>query len=147
LVEFFIRPALSVDSGSIRDLVHQARINPTGLDWRRFLVAVSSEGRIVGCGQVKNHGEEIRELASIAVRLDSRGNGIARQIISQLLSSNPMPIYLMCRSGLEPFYLKFGFLPVPFDEMPVYFRRISRLARAISSLSRDSETLLVMKRV
>jgi len=146
LVEFIIRPALSEDSGPIRDLIHQAKINPTGLDWRRFLVVVTPGGRTIGCGQIKPHGEEIRELASIAVDTGYRGNGIARLIITNLLSNTPPPIYLMCRSPLGSFYMKFGFLPVEFDSLPTYFRRMARLAKIFSNLSRDTDRLLVMKR-
>jgi N-acetylglutamate synthase-like GNAT family acetyltransferase len=146
LVEYIIRPALSDDSGSIRDLIHRVRINPIGLDWRRFLVAVTPEGRVIGCGQIKPHGNEIRELASIAVESGYRGNGIAKRVISSLLMISPMPIYLMCRSELGTFYTKFGFSPVELMDMPAYFRRMTRLANVFSNLTGDMDKLLIMKR-
>jgi N-acetylglutamate synthase-like GNAT family acetyltransferase len=146
LVEYLIRPALIGDSRPIRDLIHQVGINPMGLDWPRFLVAVTPEGKVIGCGQIKPHGAEIRELASIAVDSGYRGNGIARMIITSLLSNSPMPIYLMCRSALGPFYTKFGFSPSELIDMPAYFRRMTRLANVFSNLTRDMDKLLVMKR-
>jgi len=146
LAEFIIRPAVKDDSGPIRDLINRAKINPMGLDWRRFLVAVAPEGKLIGCGQIKPHGEEIRELASIAVEPEYRGNGLARLIITNLLSNTPAPIYLMCRSELGSFYKKFGFLTVEFDSMPPYFRRMARLVRIFSGLTRDADRLLIMKR-
>jgi amino-acid N-acetyltransferase len=100
---------------------------------------------VIGCGQIKPHGEGIRELASIVVAPEFRGNGVAGRIISQLLSSSPMPIYLMCRSTLGTFYLRFGFSPVPVDEMPVYFRRIARLTGLFSRLNKEAGTLLILK--
>jgi N-acetylglutamate synthase-like GNAT family acetyltransferase len=146
LVEFIIRPALMGDSRSIRDLIHQVGINPMGLDWPRFIVAVTPEGKIIGCGQIKPHGNEVRELASIAVDDGYRGNGIARLIITSLLSKTPPPIYLMCRSALGPFYTKFGFSPVELVNMPSYFRRMARLANVFSNLTGDMNKLLVMMR-
>lgn len=146
MVEFIIRPALMGDSRSIRDLIHQVGINPMGLDWPRFIVAVTPEGKIIGCGQIKPHGNEVRELASIAVDDGYRGNGIARLIITSLLSKTPPPIYLMCRSALGPFYTKFGFSPVELVNMPSYFRRMARLANVFSNLTGDMNKLLVMMR-
>lgn len=146
MVEFIIRPALMGDSRSIRDLIHQVGINPMGLDWPRFIVAVTPEGKIIGCGQIKPHGNEVRELASIAVDDGYRGNGIARLIITSLLSRTPPPIYLMCRSALGPFYTKFGFSPVELVNMPSYFRRMARLANVFSNLTGDMNKLLVMMR-
>lgn len=146
MAEYVIRPAVLEDSASIRNLVRQAKINPTGLNWERFLVAQSYENLIVGCGQIKTHRGDIRELASIAVAADFRGRGIARAIILRLVKSNIMPLYLMCRSSLGSFYNKFGFQPILHDDMPAYFRRISTLARIFSILDNGSDTLLVMRR-
>jgi N-acetylglutamate synthase-like GNAT family acetyltransferase len=126
-------------------MVRSARINPTGLDWHRFIVAVSPDGRVVGCGQIKPHSDGSRELASIVVEPDFRGQGIARLVIEQLLIMNPPPLYLMCRSRLGDFYTRFGFRPLTIEEMPVYFRRMTRLAKVFSIIARDGESLLVMK--
>lgn len=117
-----------------------------GLDWQRFLIAVSSGGNLAGCGQIKQHGAEIRELASIVVTPEFRGKGVARLVIEQLLAETEMPIYLMCRSKLGIFYERFGFQPLAVKEMPAYFRRISTLANVFSAMTKDGEGLLVMKR-
>jgi amino-acid N-acetyltransferase len=126
-------------------MVRAARINPTGLDWRRFLVAVAPDGKVVGCGQIKPHGDGSRELASIVVELEFRGKGVARLIIEQLIMKNSPPLYLMCRSKLGLFYKKFGFSPLSAEEMPAYFLRMSQLAKIFSIMARDGESLLVMK--
>ena len=67
LAEFTVRPATREDFPAIRSLIHTVRINPTGLGWRRFLVAVTPQGRLLGCGQIKLHADGSREMASIAV--------------------------------------------------------------------------------
>ncbi|MBI3162665.1 MAG: GNAT family N-acetyltransferase [Anaerolineales bacterium] len=143
--EFEIRPALESESAQIKDLIHMVGINPMGLDWRRFLVAVEGSGRVVGCGQVKPHGEDILELASIAVPPEFRGRGIARRIIETLLAQNPRPLYLMCVSHNGPMYEKFGFRVLDGNGMPKYFRRIKNLFDAAKLVRRTDEDLLVMK--
>jgi len=140
-----LRAARESDSAQIRDLVHLTGINPTGLDWRRFIVAVDRPDKIIGCGQIKPHGKEILELASIAVHPEHRNKGIARAIIESLLIDSPRPLYLMCVSSLGGFYEKFGFQGVSYDEMPRYYQRINRLAGLFTTLAHRNQSLLVMK--
>ena len=143
---FTLRPATADDAEAIRWLVHVGQINPTGLDWQRFMVAVSPAGEVIGCGQVKPHRDGSRELASLVVHPDWRGGGVARALIEHLLAVHPGNLYLMCRSVLGPFYEKFGFRIVQPAEMPKYFRRISRLAGVLDRLRSEGVSLLVMKR-
>lgn len=145
MLDYEIRPALENESAQIKDLIHLVGINPMGLDWRRFLVAVEGSGRVIGCGQIKPHGADILELASIAVPPEFRGRGIARRIIEALLAQNPRPLYLMCVAHNGPMYEKFGFHAVDYDRMPRYFRRIKNLFDAAKLLHKTDEGLLVMK--
>lgn len=143
-----LRPATSADAAAIHSLVYAAHINPTGLDWRRFVVAVSPDGEAIGCGQVKPHRDGSRELASIVVAPAWRGNGVARLIIERLIENNPGPLYLTCRAHLRPLYEKFGFKVVDEVKMTPYFRRVSRLARLLVVFVRmKNDGLLVMLRV
>jgi N-acetylglutamate synthase-like GNAT family acetyltransferase len=144
LADISLRPATQADDAAIKALIRSAQINPMDLDWRRFLLAVTRDGEMVGCGQVKPHSDGTRELASIAVRPAWRGRGVARLIIEQLLAESPRPLYLTCASRLGPFYEKFGFRAVSESEMTPYFRRLSRLATAFMKMARG-QTLLVMK--
>jgi hypothetical protein len=48
LAEFSVRPATRDDFPVIRSLINTVQINPTGLDWRRFLVVVMSQGNLLG---------------------------------------------------------------------------------------------------
>ena len=134
MAEYTLRPAIEAEAAAIQDLIHLVGINPTGLDWRRFLVAVTPEGQIIGCGQLKPHGRDLLELASIAVLPDHRGEGIARAVIEHLLTGSPRPLYLTCISSLEPFYERFGFSAIEYDQMPRYFQRLSKLAGLVFTL-------------
>lgn len=140
-----IRPAREEESAQIRDLIHLVGINPMGLDWKRFVVAVNDHDEMLGCGQLKPHGSDILELASLAVYPGHQGKGVARAIIEHLLKDSPRPLYLMCESGLGPMYEKFGFRPISYEEMPRYFQRISKLAGLVTTLAQREERLLIMK--
>lgn len=143
LPDWQLRPATAADFPAIRALIRAARINPTGLDWRRFVVAVNLQGELIGCAQLKPHGDGSLELASLAVRPADRGRGVAGGLIRHLVGLAPRPLYLMCRAGLGPFYERHGFRAIPPEQMPPYFRRIHRLFHALSP--RRLEPLLVMR--
>jgi len=146
LAEFTVRPAAREDFPAIRSLIHSVRINPIGLDWRRFLVAVTPQTELLGCGQVKPHADGSKEMASIATQEQARGQGVARAIIEALLRLEPeRPLYLMCRTRLKPLYAKFGFHAIILEEMPPYFMRISRAERILNSKAQSDDRLLVMR--
>jgi N-acetylglutamate synthase-like GNAT family acetyltransferase len=143
--KFNLREANSEDFPTIKRLIHLVQINPTGLDWHRFVVAVDYSGRMLGCGQLKPHGRGIVELASIAVEPSDRNKGVARAVIEYLIKQGPRPLYLTCLSGMGVFYEKWGFQPVALDEMPTYFRRLVKLVKMLPSWGEAADKLLVMK--
>jgi N-acetylglutamate synthase-like GNAT family acetyltransferase len=145
-MDFIFRPAEKEDTPAIYDLIKEGRINPTGLDWQRFILAVTPEGEAIGCGQIKPHRDGSQELASIAVTSAWQGKGVARAIIERLMDGVDTPLYLMCVSTRGPRYEKFGFRGLEEDEMPKYFRRVSKLAGFIEPLQKEGHTLLVMGR-
>lgn len=147
MIPYNLRPAQESDSSAIKQLIRATGINPMSLDWRRFIVAVDPQDRVIATGQIKPHQGNILELASIAVTPEHRGEGIARAIIEHLLKDSPRPLYLTCRSRLEPLYAKFGFRPISHEEMPRYYQRISRLAGIFQKVARlgDGDGLSVMK--
>ncbi|WKZ38035.1 MAG: GNAT family N-acetyltransferase [Anaerolineales bacterium] len=144
MLTYEIRPALKSESAQIKDLIHLVGINPTGLDWKRFVVAVNEQGEVIGCGQIKPHGKDILELASIAIPPGQRGKGIARKVIEVLLEKTPRPLYLMCMSHNGPMYERFGFRAIAYEEMPRYYQRIKKVFD-IANMIRREEELLVMK--
>lgn len=144
MAKYEIRPALESESAQIKDLIHVVGINPTGLDSKRFIVAVHESGEVVACGQVKPHGKDILELASIATHPDHRGQGFARKVIEALLERTPRPLYLMCMARNGLIYEKFGFASLEYEEMPRYFQRIKKIFNVANIVWRDDD-LLVMK--
>lgn len=145
MISYTLRPARETEDNAIKNLIHLVGINPVGLDWKRFIVAADAQDQIIATGQIKPHGRDIHELASIAVLPEYRGQGLARVIIEHLLKDSPRPLYLTCVSSLEPLYQKFGFYAIDYDEMPRYFQRISKLAGLVFLLASRDEKLLVMK--
>lgn len=145
MASYRLQAATFAQQGEIKALVRAARINPLGLDWRRFVVALDENGAIIGCGQIKPHRDGSWELASIAVASAWRGRGVARAIIERLLTASPRPLWLTCVSPLVPFYTRFGFREViNLAEMPTYFRWVSRLFRFLAYLS-PTNSLSVMR--
>ena len=141
---FSLRRATQQDETAIRVLIHQVGINPMGLEWSHFLLAVDENDQMIGCGQIKPHFDGTRELASIAVIPERRGEGVARAVIERLQADNPPPLYLTCRSVLGPMYEKFGFRALEQGELSPYFKRIWRLAGLIHRLNAEIGPLLVM---
>jgi len=145
VIQHEIRPAQEAESTQIKDLINLVGINPTGLVWNRFVVAVNTSGQVIACGQIKPHGADIRELASIAVHPEYRGLGLARAVIETLLRENPQPMYLMCMSHNGAMYEKFGFQAVSDKHLPRYFARIKKLFGIADLFRKSGEELLVMK--
>ncbi len=142
---FRVRRASESELPFIKDMVRAARINPTGLDWQRFRVAVAEGEGIIGCGQVKPHRDGTQELASIVVVRNWRGRGVARLLIERLMLDAGAPLWLTCRSGLVGLYQRFGFREVgPEEDQPAYFRRMRRLAGVFEMLAKRGEYLAVM---
>jgi N-acetylglutamate synthase-like GNAT family acetyltransferase len=145
-MNYSIRPAVKEDATAIRTLIRAALINPLGIHWPRFIIAVDEENRLIGCGQVKVHRDGSRELASIAVAPAWRKQGVASAVIERLLAKHAPPLYLTCRPQLGPFYERFGFRVIPQDEMPAYFHRVHRLVNWLNRISIRKRGLLVMRR-
>jgi N-acetylglutamate synthase-like GNAT family acetyltransferase len=145
LAEVVLRPAGAADAGFIRKLILEVGINPVGLDWRRFIIAVDETGKPVGCGQLKPHGKEVLELASLAVIPGQQGSGIGSAIAARLIESAPRPLYLMCQARLRSYYEKFGFRSLELEEMPRYYRRIKKVLQVYERFAGPDDTVLVMK--
>ena len=145
---FTLRPATAVDQPRIRALIREGRINPRGLHWSHFIVAVDdATNTVIGCGQIKPLRHDLYELASIAVTRPWRKRGVAQAIIEALQASYTAvsPLWLMCESGLVPFYKQFGFQEVQDrQDMPRRFWRYKRIGAFLIHLVRKSGYLAVM---
>jgi N-acetylglutamate synthase-like GNAT family acetyltransferase len=145
VTKYTLRRALESEFAQIKALINLVEINSMGLDWKRFLVVVNDSGQVIACGQIKPHGGDIHELASIAVLPEYRGQGIARAIIEMLLNETSRPMYLMCAAHNGALYEKFGFKLIGVDEMPRYFRRIKKLFDIADVFRKSDEDLWIMK--
>lgn len=142
-----VRPAIEDDQPQIRRIVIEGIINPTHLNWHRFIVAESEDGNVVGCGQIKPHGDGTLELASIAVTKSYRKQGIAKKLIESLLESHgEYPLYLICRSNLESFYTPFGFQSLNKEQLPKIFKRLQKVTGFIKIVGNMKYSALFMGR-
>jgi N-acetylglutamate synthase-like GNAT family acetyltransferase len=141
-----LRRATQKDAAAIRALIHTVGINPTGLDWKRFLVAVDELDHVIASGQIKPHGDGTRELASIATFPEYRSQGLASAIIQRLVVETPHPLYLVCLEHNGSFYARFGFRELAPHEMPPI---LGREAKVVAFMRRfflpKMERMLVMK--
>lgn len=147
--QILYRPATAGDQKVIRAIIREAEINPLGVKWNNFLLAVDEmTGEVVGTGQIKTHGDGSRELASIAVRPAYQRRGIASEIVRRLIAQDAResnaPLYLLCADDMPTFYERFGFRRIGRSEMPPYFRRLTRLASFVEAFVRAGLTPVVM---
>jgi N-acetylglutamate synthase-like GNAT family acetyltransferase len=143
------RAAAAADQKTINAIIREAEINPLGLKWSNFLVAVNeASGDVIGTGQLKTHGDGSRELASIAVRPAYQQRGIASELVRRLIAQDAResaaPLYLLCASDMPAFYERFGFRRLERAEMPPYFRRLTRLTSFVQVFVRVGLTPVVM---
>lgn len=144
-----IRPAQAQEAARIRSLVRAERLNPFGLDWRRFFVAVDETGAILGCVQQKTHWRRrqpvVRELASLVVSREWRGQGLGAVLVRHLQEKAGPPLWLMCRARLVPFYEQFAFREQRGrGEMPLYFAIIQTGVDLLTFGRRRSDYLAIM---
>lgn len=147
-MDIIIRPAIPDDEPVIRALVKAERMNPTGLDWPRFFVAARGT-EIVGAGQVRHHRDGSREMGSLVVRPDLRGQGIATRLVEARLAAEPGPLFTIVGTARANRYARWGFRPVaPRDASPAVRRhhRIGRMFRWLSWLKGKRALGLVILR-
>ncbi|TIT81302.1 MAG: GNAT family N-acetyltransferase, partial [Mesorhizobium sp.] len=134
------------DQQAICALVHSERLNPSGIDWPNFLVA-AMEGRIIGAVQIRKHADGSRELGSLVVAKEARGQGVASRMIDALLASDPNPVWLITAAPNAGAYSRWGFKQIETRAAPAKVRRnhlLGSLARIISFVMRRPMRRLVI---
>jgi amino-acid N-acetyltransferase len=112
----YVRAATEQDASIIRKMVWAEQLDPTSLNWRRFLIA-EVDGKIAGIGQVRKH-PDCEELGSLIVLEEYRGQGIAAQLIAELEARAGRPLYLDCGSHMIPYYERFGYKSISYWDAP-----------------------------
>jgi amino-acid N-acetyltransferase len=117
-----IRPPMPAEFATAQRILRDARLDPTTpLRFEHTLIA-EADGRVIGVGQIKHH-RRCQELGSLVVLPSFRGQGIAAQLIAALEARAERPLYLTCLGHMEPYYARFGYRSIAYQEMPAYFRR------------------------
>ena len=94
-----IRSATANDAATIKKMIRNARLDPTFLKWKNFLVAEYKQ-EVVGIGQIKPY-PGCRELGSLVVSRKYQNKGIGAKLIEALESQTEFPIYLLCHNKME----------------------------------------------
>lgn len=116
-LQFRIRAARVEDQQAIRQAVKQAGLDRTSLDWRRFKLAESASGEMLGICQVRRYWDT-RELGSLWVRGDCRGRGLGRALVDACLAEETPPVFLECLAARQSYYERLGFRRVPLRQAP-----------------------------
>ena len=86
----------------------------------RFIVA-DLNGEVKGCVAIRDFGNDLLEVRSLAVLPDSFGKGIGRQLINKLISvleEERRSFRLFALTYKTDFFIKLGFLRVSMDMFP-----------------------------
>lgn len=130
-VEVLIRPATEGDAEIIRQTIKAAGLDRTGLDWRRFKLAVTDNGEVLGMCQVRRYWDT-RELGSLWVRKDYRSQGLGGRLIRDCLAEESPPVFLECVEARQPYYEQHGFRRVPVLQAPRGLRFKSAIGGALA---------------
>jgi N-acetylglutamate synthase-like GNAT family acetyltransferase len=119
-IDIFIRPAQQSDEANIKAMIRREQLDPTSLKWSNFLVA-ECNGEIVGIGQIKRY-PGCNELGSLVTLPEYRNKGIASRLIAELEAQAGFPLYLLCASGLESYYQRFGYQRISWWDAPRFLK-------------------------
>jgi amino-acid N-acetyltransferase len=120
-----IRPAVKTDQTTIRKMVRDARLDPSTVQWQNFLVA-EMDRQIVGIGQIKPY-PDCEELGSLVVLPAYRNHGIAGALIHALERGAQPPLYLICLQKMQPYYERFGYRVIGWQDTPKTLRNKLRI--------------------
>lgn len=115
-----IRSATQSDEATIKQMIREARLDPTSLKWQNFLIA-EYEGEIAGIGQIKKL-PGCEELGSLVTKRKYRGQGVGGKLITELESRAGRPLYLLCAQHNESYYKRFNYRTISWWEAPAFLK-------------------------
>ncbi|WP_339379200.1 GNAT family N-acetyltransferase [aff. Roholtiella sp. LEGE 12411] len=110
-------------------MVFKARLDLNQLRWQQFWV-IECDGCLVAFGQLRKF-QLAQELGSLYVVKKWRKQGLGNFLMQHLISQATQPLYLKCvNHQLVNFYVKKGFVPVEFNDLPSSLKYKFRLSQA-----------------
>jgi N-acetylglutamate synthase-like GNAT family acetyltransferase len=128
-----LRDATAADEKAIRELVLGAKLNPRNLDPSRFVVAEVGDG-IAGAAQLRRHSDGALELASIVVRDDLRGAGVASAMVDRLLTGEEAEVFVLVDRPYREHFGRWGFEEVPPATLPRSVKLNYRIGRVVTTI-------------
>lgn len=133
---FHLRPARADEAKLIRQRIWRERLDPTRLDWRKFVMAegmgADAQPMILGFAQMKRLRGGVQEFGSLVVERDYRRQGVGEALIRHFTQEFAKPIYLVCESRRVAYYSKFGFRVMDDPQaMPGGLRKKWRIGRTL----------------
>jgi amino-acid N-acetyltransferase len=128
-----IRAATANDQNAIVGLVHSERLNPHGLDWSNFVVAVDGQA-LVGAAQIRRHKDGSRELGSLVVDRSYRRRGLASRLIDTLLATEAGRVLVITGKMRAAYFTRWGFRPTTSWRAPTSIRTNYYLGYMIGGL-------------
>ena len=122
-----IRAATADDQNAIVGLVHSERLNPHGLEWPNFVVAVDGQA-LVGAAQIRKHKDGSRELGSLVVDRSYRRQGLASRLIDRLLAGEVGRVLVITGQLRAAYFARWGFRPITSGRAPSRSGPITTLA-------------------
>ena len=128
-----VRRARADDQPVITAMVRRARLNPADLQWQRFVIA-ERDGQAVGVAQLRRHSDGCKELASLVVEPESRGHGIAAQMVDVLLADERWPVYALIDRRFMDHFARWRFAPIDPRQLPRSVLRVYRIGRVVTAV-------------
>jgi amino-acid N-acetyltransferase len=124
-----VREAKLQDAVNIFDLVNSLSHDGTLLrrsyaeiceNVRDFWIALSAEGRFLGCGALHLYGPHLAEVRSIVVKPEAKGQGAGGKLLRALLdeAENQGVVCVCLFTRIPDFFLHFGFAIVDRTALP-----------------------------
>ena len=113
----FITRATRHDKEDIREFV-QSEWPEDEADVNRGTSFIAREGKVIGHVRLIEVAPQKLVVDEVVVDKDRRGEGIGRNLMEAAMNSRGGTLYLCCHEPHIPFYGRFGFEQVPFEELP-----------------------------
>ena len=125
-----LRPAVAADAPAIAELLHSYALQGVLLDrsvddilfyLKNFTVAVDDSGLLLGCMAVRDFGNDLLEVRSLAVQPELRQSGIGRKLVEKAIARlhEERSEFRLFALTLQPgFFEKLGFAIVEKELFP-----------------------------